>query len=407
MVKVSVIVPVYNAGLFLRECMESLVNQTLTDIEIICIDDSSTDESLSILHEYQSRDERVKIICNKANLGAAESRNEGLAEAAGKYVQFVDADDYLKAGTLENLFRTAENRKSDMCFLGMELVTSGIGKGMIPEGIQGCYPEVYNGKTFIKLLTENDEFFLYLCMVFYQNQFLKENKLRFKRLVIGEGGDFILRALCTAQRVIVSNEKYYYRINNVSVTHMDHAKEELLFGQIVQYIDVLRHFTEQENAEELGFFLVRLYKKIAGGIQGLTDTLRRKFENRLETSFEKHIFGMLQQTNNVYGIKFDEEILSEIKKKEYVIIYGAGYASKEMIELLHQHGIEIVGFAVTERREGQNAVYGHHVYEIKELLLYRKKAVVLIAANRKYNREIQEVLERYGFEDYIFLNIKI
>lgn len=407
MVKVSVIVPVYNAGLFLRECMESLVNQTLTDIEIICIDDGSTDESLSILHEYQSQDERIKIICNKANLGAAESRNEGLTEAAGKYVQFVDADDYLKADTLENLFRTAENRKSDMCFLGMELVTSGIEKVMFPEGIQGCYPEVYNGKTLMKLLTENDEFFLYLCMVFYQNQFLKEYQLKFKRLAIGEGGDFILRALCTARRVIVSNEKYCYRINDASVTHMDHAKEELLFGQIVQYIDVLRYFTEQENAEELGFFLAGLYKKIAGGIQGITDALSRKFENRLETSFEKHIFGMLQQTNNVYGIKFDEEILSEIRKKEYVIIYGAGYASKEMIELLHQHGIEIVGFAVTERREGQNAVYGHHVYEIKELLLYRKKAVVLIAANRKYNREIQEVLERYGFEDYIFLNIKI
>lgn len=407
MVKVSVVVPVYNAGMFLRECMDSLVNQTLPDIEIICIDDCSADESLSILQEYQSQDKRIKIIRNEVNLGAAESRNNGLAKTAGKYVQFVDADDYLKTDTLETLFYVAESRKADMCFLDMELTASGTRKDTIPEGIRGCYPEVYNGKTFMKLLTENDEFFLYLCMVFYRNQFLRESNLRFRRLLIGEGGDFILRALCTAQRVIVSNGKYYYRINETSITHINNAKYELLFGQTVQYIDVLRHFAEQEDAEELSFFLTDLYKKIAGGIQELTDESRRMFQKRLETPFEKHIFGMLQQANNIYGIIFDGKVLSEIRKKEYVIVYGAGYASKEMIELLHLYGIEIVGFAVTERKGGQTALYGHHVYEIKELVSYRENAVVLIAANRKYNREIQGVLEAYGFGDYIFLNIKI
>lgn len=407
MAKVSVIVPVYNAELFLRECMESLVSQSLSDIEIICIDDCSTDESLSILQEYQSRDERIRIICNEVNMGAAASRNKGLDEAEGNYVQFVDADDYLDTNTLENLFRTAESRKSDMCFLTMKLAGSGVGKAMVPEGIKGCYPEVYNGKTIMKLFTEKDEFFLYLCMVFYQNQFLQENKLRFRRMLIGEGGDFILRALCMARRVIVSKENYYYRINETSVMHRDDAKDELLFGQIVQYIDVLSQFTEQENADELGFFLTALYKKMAGGIQGLTDELRRKFEKRLETPFERHVFGMLQQTNNVYGIKLDDKMLSEIQKKEYVILYGAGYAAKEVIDLLHRHGIGIVGFAVTERKSGQAAVYGHHVYEIKDLLSYRKKAIVLVTANRKYNREIRDILEAYGFEDFIFLNIKI
>lgn len=407
MVKVSVIVPVYNAGMFLRECIGSLVSQTLSDIEIICIDDCSTDQSLSILQEYQSKDGRIRIIRNEVNLGAAASRNKGLDEAAGIYVQFVDADDYLDTDTLENLFRTAEGRKSELCFLAIELTGSDAGKAMVPGGIQGGYPEVYDGKTVMKLFTEKDEFFLYLCMVFYQNQFLQENKLRFRRMLIGEGGDFILRALCMARRVIVSREKYYYRINEASVMHRDNAKDELLFGQIVQYIDVLRHFMVQENADELGFFLTKLYKKIAGGIQGLSEELRKKFEKRLETPFERHVFGMLQQTNQVYGIELDDKILSEIQKKEYVILYGAGYAAKEVIDLLHRYGIGIVGFAVTERRSGQAAVYGHHVYEIRELLSYRKKAVVLVTANRKYNREIRDVLEAYGFEDFIFLNIKI
>lgn len=408
MVKVTVIVPVYNSEMYIRECMDSLVNQSLTDIEIICIDDGSTDGSLSMLYEYQLRDGRVKVICNETNMGAAESRNRGLSEAAGKYIQFVDADDYLELNTLEDLYQAAEDRKADMCFLGMDPVVPGTGTDMVQAGIKGCYPEIYEGKALMKVLTEKGEFFLYLCLVFYRNRFLKDNALRFRQITIGEGGDFILRALCMTQRVIVCDGKYYhYRINETSVTHSDNAKEELLFGQIIQYIDVLRYFSKQENAEELDCFLADLYRKTAGGIQGLSEKAAKKIENRLETSFEKHIFKMLQQKNDTYGIKFDEEVLSRIQKKNYVVIYGAGYASKEIIEKLHLYGIRIVGFAVTQRKKEQTAVYGHYVYEIGELVSYRKSAVVLVAANKKYNREIRDTLENYGFEDYIFLNIEI
>lgn len=93
-VKVSVILPVYNVSEYLRQCMDSIVGQTLKDIEIICVDDGSTDDSLEILKEYEAKDKRVKVIEQK-NAGAGAARNNGLAIATGEYLSFLDSDDFL------------------------------------------------------------------------------------------------------------------------------------------------------------------------------------------------------------------------------------------------------------------------------------------------------------------------
>ena len=92
MPKVSVIIPVYNVEDYLRECLDSVINQTLKDIEIICIDDGSTDNSLEILKEYAQRDNRIFII-DRENRGVGKSRNEGIEKANGEFVCFIDPDD--------------------------------------------------------------------------------------------------------------------------------------------------------------------------------------------------------------------------------------------------------------------------------------------------------------------------
>ncbi len=91
-IKISVIIPVYNAEKYLRECLDSIVKQTLQEIEIICIDDGSTDNSLAVLREYERKDERLKII-EQANSGAGVARNAGMKAARGEYLAFMDADD--------------------------------------------------------------------------------------------------------------------------------------------------------------------------------------------------------------------------------------------------------------------------------------------------------------------------
>ena len=95
MIKVSVIIPVYNVEPYLKEALDSVINQTLREIEIICIDDCSTDNSYNILEEYAKKDNRIIIIKNEENLGVGISRNKGIRLSKGEYIGFVDGDDYI------------------------------------------------------------------------------------------------------------------------------------------------------------------------------------------------------------------------------------------------------------------------------------------------------------------------
>lgn len=112
MIKVSVIIPVYNVEKYLRQCMDSIVGQTLQEIEIICVNDSSTDSSLSILEEYAAQDERVRVITQK-NAGAGAARNTGMAAASGKYLSFLDSDDFFERDMLEKAYALAEEDQAD------------------------------------------------------------------------------------------------------------------------------------------------------------------------------------------------------------------------------------------------------------------------------------------------------
>ena len=115
---VSVVVPVYNVGPYLRRCLDSIVGQTYADLEILLIDDGSTDESGAICDEY-AQDERVRVF-HTENRGAARARNLGLSEAKGTYVIFLDSDDYFDSRLTETMVGTVERTGADMCVCGYE-----------------------------------------------------------------------------------------------------------------------------------------------------------------------------------------------------------------------------------------------------------------------------------------------
>ena len=111
--KVSIIVPVYNTEPWLRECMDSLVNQTLKEIEIICVDDGSPDNCGKILDEYAKKDTRI-IVIHQKNQGVSAARNAGLDVASGEYITFVDSDDYVDLNTYEKMYNLAKKDEIDI-----------------------------------------------------------------------------------------------------------------------------------------------------------------------------------------------------------------------------------------------------------------------------------------------------
>lgn len=408
-IKVSLIIPIYNAEKYLRECLDSLIGQTLQEIEIICIDDGSTDTSMEILHEYQNKDGRVIVLSNPRNMGQPTSRNKGMEKARGKYIQFVDADDFIEHSAAEELYKMAEEKAADMCYMGMQIVTEdGLGSETVPGAIRGRYPDVYDGKKLMKRLTEENEFFLYTWSVFYRTVFLKENGLVYRELVCGQGGNFIPRCLCCAKRVIVCNAPYYhYRVHNASITHSVKARKELVFGKIMRYADLLQYLAKDEDSEEVDAFLNETCRKMMGGIQGLTLDEKQELEKRMPSRFAGQVFRLLCKEGKNYEIHLPQDAVERIRGKEQVIIYGAGYASKDVLEVMQENKIEIAGFAVTKIKDGKRSLYGHHIYEIAELEKYKETAIVLVAANKRYEKEIVQTLEDLGFRDYILLGVEI
>ena len=114
---VSVVVPVYNTSRFLPQCIDSLIDQTLKDVEFIFVDDGSSDNSLEILRRYEKKDARIKVL-EQENLYAGVARNNGMKLATGKYIIFLDSDDYFDLTLLERSFRCAEKNKSEIVFWG-------------------------------------------------------------------------------------------------------------------------------------------------------------------------------------------------------------------------------------------------------------------------------------------------
>ena len=114
---VSIIVPVYNVEKYLRKCLDSIVNQTYKNIEVICVDDGSPDNSIDILREYRAKDDRVTIIRQK-NKGLSGARNTGIKNATGKYIMFIDSDDWVELNMVELMTKKMDNKNLELAVCG-------------------------------------------------------------------------------------------------------------------------------------------------------------------------------------------------------------------------------------------------------------------------------------------------
>lgn len=151
-VKISIIIPVYNVEKYLHECLDSIINQTFTDIEIICVDDGSTDKSSEILEEYEQKDKRFTVI-SQPNKGVSAARNRGMQQAKGKYIMFVDSDDWLAHNACEQAYKAATGNDCDMLLFSHNKFTD---QTCTSDGrLQDLYIELEGKSTTFEKSAEN------------------------------------------------------------------------------------------------------------------------------------------------------------------------------------------------------------------------------------------------------------
>lgn len=237
---VSVVVPVYNTAPYVRECLDSLINQTLRDIEIICVDDGSTDGSDAILEEYAAVDPRVRVI-RQQNQFAGVARNNGMAAARGTYVMFCDSDDWMALDALELMSDRAEHDHADICVCGGERFYEGI-------DLTVTDPSYLNMKRVPEELPfnreSNEEFIFSFTTIMmynkmYRRDFLREHQLAYSSRRNGEDVVISALALWKAQRITVVNKPLVcYRIDRADSLVGTLSQDPL--GPLESWLEVYR-----------------------------------------------------------------------------------------------------------------------------------------------------------------------
>ena len=220
-IKVSIVIPVYNMEKHLEQCIDSILNQSLEDIEIICVDDGSTDKSSNILEKYSKRDDRIKIIFQK-NKGQGAARNKGLENVKGEYVSFIDSDDWVDKNMLKDLYNNAHFNNTDitMCQVcTFDDVTEKFDYNS-PYFSLDCFSKEFDNKIFTH--EDTKDFFLSFTVTawnkIYKKDFLDEIGINFPELIF-EDSLFFVDTYLRAKRIsLVKKFLYFYRINKKDST---------------------------------------------------------------------------------------------------------------------------------------------------------------------------------------------
>lgn len=249
--KVSVIVPVYNAGEYIGQMLESVLGQSMQEIEIICVNDGSTDNSGEIIRSFMDRDSRIMLL-EQPNINAGAARNQGLLHARGKYVVFWDADDQFHRRALELMCRKMQRTQADICVCG------------VCEFVQGGKMYETDGYLKTDLIPDKDPFnkFDLRDTIFnfgsnmvwnkmFRRKFLVSHQLRFQEIRQANDTAFVMKAMFAADRITyVDRYLAFYRVDNADSLTM--KSSETVFCPYESYL-----YTLQELEKEPEFALVK------------------------------------------------------------------------------------------------------------------------------------------------------
>lgn len=313
MAKVSVVIPVYNVEKYIISCLESVIHQTLTDIEIICVDDGSTDSCGKILDEYAIKDSRIQVI-HKENGGYGKAMNTGMDLATGKYFAILESDDIIRPQMYERLYAIAEKYKldivkSDFCRFVVE-------NGVLKETPDYCvsdpalYGKVLNSETDYKNILLKAP--LYTWSGIYRLDFLKENGIRHNETPGASYQDngFWFQTMSTAKRVYFHNEQFYMlRRDNPNSSFLSKGK---VYCVRDEYDFILEYLIKRP---ELYDRLITLYWPIRFGAYMFT---YKRIAPEYKLDFLKHtqhVFKNAQQENQLVKNEFYKskwQMLNEI-----------------------------------------------------------------------------------------------
>ncbi len=307
---VSIIIPVYNVEKYLRQCLDSVVNQTFEDIEIICINDCSADNSLQIIKEYRQKDKRIVLIDLKRNMGQGEARNEAIKIAKGKYITFIDSDDWVGKDYVKVLYDEIEKSGFDVvssCFYMFDNMTQ---EQKPYKFSKICYENSFNSiGQKQKLLT--NKFIWSAWAKIYKRKFITDNNICF-RMDKMEDNLFIFETIVACNNIkFIEHYSYFYRMNRINSTM---SNKTTRFYSCVELLKRLKNFLVSENIYTVyeNAFYAQVYLVLATEIETTKLPVKQirnilsnlKNDLNLDLSFNVYIFDRFAYKFRVFIFKY-------------------------------------------------------------------------------------------------------
>ncbi len=290
MAKVSVVIPIYNVEPYLKACLDSVVNQTLQDIEIICVNDGSTDNSLSIIKEYAGNDSRIKII-DKANSGYGDSMNQGIDMATGEYLGIVEPDDYVVPEMFEELASVADRENADIVKADFYRFVNDDDDNVVRTYIQLTKLERYYNRLIDP--TKEQEVFKFVMNTWsgiYRMSFLNKFHIRHNTTPGASFQDngFWFKGFCLTHRLYFVNRPYY--MNRRDNPNSSVKNPEKVYCANVEY-DYIKNFLVEQNLFDLfkDVFLMKLYHNCNFTLGRIANEFKLEYLKKFSEEFAPYL----------------------------------------------------------------------------------------------------------------------
>lgn len=410
MPRVSIIIPIYNCEKYLPESLGSVLRQTFSDWELVCVDDGSTDKSLDVLKAYQEKDARIRIY-TQHNQGAGVARNLGLQKCSGEFVAFLDADDYYYDSTaLEKMYDACKKYDVDACGSMVKLLRGDV------VGDDSSFALVQEAAKTKDILEYQDFQFDYGYYGFiFRIAVLKEHRIVFPDLRRFQDPPFFVEAMFHIGKFCFVDSSFYcYRPPTVSSRFNVAKTVDLLKGLIFNLEFALAHdldllFKRTVKRLEVEYGNLICHNMTADSTELLELLLKANGVVRQGLQDDKYVVKPLADILN--GVAKAEayrkkDILLRMQQCERIYIYGAGNATVDFVNYLEIQDLrqKVAAIIVTSTQGNPEAIGEIPVIALDD---YRKQEgdLILIAVTSIYREEIEQNLQALGVSDYVAVDV--
>lgn len=397
MIKISIIVPVYNCEKYLEQCIESVLNQTLKELEIICVDDGSTDQSVKVIKKFISLDKRIFLL-QQENQGPGIARNVALKNARGKYVAFLDADDYyLEKNALEVMFDTCEKNNIFVCASLKKIFKNKI------EEKNELFQDVR--KNIILDYQDYQMDYDYQCYLF-QREFLIKNKFYFPDYRRFEDPVFLTKVLFKARKFIVADIYLYcYRYPNISARFNTEKTIDLLKGLLENLQFAKEHnlnilFNTTVFRLEIEYCDIIINNVYPGDLCILQLLIQA---NQIICDLNRNSNYIIKPLHRLLlnMCEYEKKLLEKIKKQDKIYLYGAGWFGQIFLNYLKENNLseKVDAFIVSDVKKNKD-----YIEEIPVINLCRLRQVeqnlILVTVIGTIQKEIEGYLKENKYKNY-------